>query len=124
MKQQTQATSHIAFKIFLLAFSVAICLKEGISTIAIPILFCLAALEEMKRATSLLDVASSAPHGEAPADAGKSAQEGGGEAGSGSHLTRKCGSGGAGGLMLTQHGAFDCEEPGIALVGTTGYRLA
>jgi hypothetical protein len=36
VKQQTQATSHVAFKIFLLAFFVARCLKEDISTIAIP----------------------------------------------------------------------------------------
>jgi hypothetical protein len=56
----------------------------------------------MKQATSLLDVASSAPQGEAPADAGKSGQAGGGGAGSGSHLTRKSRLGTAGGLVLTQ----------------------
>ena len=69
----------------------------------------------MKRVASQLDVASSAPRGEAPANAGKSGQEGGGKAGSGSHLTRKSSPGEAGGLMLTQRAGAVGQGCKIAL---------
>ena len=82
----------------------------------------MAALEEMKQATSLLDVASSAPQGEAPADAGKSAQEGGGEAGSGSLKTRKSSPGWVGGLMLTQHAGVVDQDDKIGLISTHSSR--